>query len=380
MYTRLLQSMVERWLFKGKIIIIYGPRQAGKTTLVKQILEKYGNDGLYLNCEFPSVQEQLKKAEPAILKSFFGNKKIVILDEAQSIQNIGRVLKTFIDEYKDIQIIATGSSSFDLANKINEPLTGRSIEFTLLPLSMKEIIDNDGMPDFRANEENIFRFGLYPGVYNKKNSQEAMKMELENIESGYLYKDILSFDEIRKPIILKDILKLLAFQVGSEVSLNEIAQKLEISTETVDKYIDLLEKCFIVKRLTSFSRNLRNEIKKNFKVYFIDIGLRNSIIQNYNPIELRKNDIGSIFENIFLMEKMKKDTYFKEFKNYYFWRTYDQKEIDLVEEYGGQLHAFECKYSDKKNMSKATKRTFLETYPNSEINIVTKNNYLDFLL
>jgi uncharacterized protein len=380
MYTRLLQNTVEKWLFKGKIIIIYGPRQAGKTTLAKQILDKYGKDGLYLNCEFPSSQEQLRKAEPAILKSFFGDKKIVVLDEAQSIQNIGRVLKTFIDTYKDIQIIATGSSSFDLANKINEPLTGRSIEFTLLPLSMKEIINNDGMPDFRANEENVFRFGSYPGVYNKKDSQEAMKMELENIESGYLYKDILSFDEIRKPTILKDILKLLAFQVGSEVSLNEIAQKLEISTETVDKYIDLLEKCFIVKRLSAFSRNLRNEIKKNFKVYFIDIGIRNSIIQNYNPLELRKNDTGPMFENIFLMEKMKKDSYLKDFKNYYFWRTYDKKEIDLIEEYGGQLHAFECKYSDTKKMSEATKRTFLETYPNSEINIVTKNNYIDFLL
>jgi uncharacterized protein len=379
MYTRLLQNMVEKWLFKEKIIIIYGPRQAGKTTLSKQILEKYGNDGLYLNCEFPSVQEQLKKAEPTILRSFFGNKKIAVLDEAQSIQNIGRVLKTFIDEYKDIQIIATGSSSFDLANKINEPLTGRSIEFTLLPLSVKEIIDNDGMPNFKANEETIFRFGLYPGVYNKKDSQEAMKIEIENIESGYLYKDILSFDEIRKPAILKDILKLLAFQVGSEVSLNEIAQKLEISTETVSKYIDLLEKCFIVKKLSAFSRNLRNEIKKNFKVYFIDIGIRNSIIQNYNSPELRKNDIGSIFENIFVMEKMKKDLYLKEFKNYYFWRTYDQKELDFIEESGGKLSAFECKYSNEK-MSKSAKKTFLDNYPNSELSIVTKNNYLDFLM
>ncbi len=380
MYTRLIQNTVEKWLFKGKIIIIYGPRQAGKTTLSKQILEKYGDDGLYLNCEFHSIKEQLKVAEPALIRAFLGNKKIVVLDEAQSIQNIGRILKTFIDEYKDIQIIATGSSSFDLANKINEPLTGRSIELTLLPLSVKEIIDNDGMPDFRANEETIFRFGLYPGVYNKKKSQEAMRVEIETIESGYLYKDILSFDEIRKPTILKDILKLLAFQVGNEVSLNEIAQKLEISTGTVDKYIDLLEKCFITKRIYAFSRNLRNEVKKSFKVYFIDIGIRNSIIQNYNSIDSRPNDIGALFENFFVIERFKKSINPGKSPYYYFWRTYDQKEIDLIEEYGGQLHAFECKYSDAKKMSASTKRTFLETYPNSEINIATKKNYLDFLL
>ncbi len=378
MYTRFIQKSIEGWLFRSKIIIIYGPRQAGKTTLVKAILGKFGDDGLYLNCEVSSVKRELTEAEPARLKAFFGRKKIVVLDEAQTIPNIGLILKTFIDEHKEIQIIATGSSSFDLSNDIKEPLTGRSVEFSLLPLAVGEIISRDGKPSFKSYEEISFRFGLYPNVYNNRGDQAAMQREIENIQSNYLYKDILALGDIRKPKILEDLLLLLAFQIGNEVSLNELAQKLNVSSITVDHYIDLLEKTFIVYRLRSLSRNQRNEVRGNFKIYFIDIGIRNSLIRNFNPLTVR-DDVGKLFENIFVIERLKKAMYAEEHKNYFFWRTYDQKEIDFIEEESGALYAFECKYSGEKIRATVTKE-FLKSYPRTDLNIVSKDNYLDFLV
>ncbi|KKT55714.1 hypothetical protein A3G55_01155 [Candidatus Giovannonibacteria bacterium RIFCSPLOWO2_12_FULL_44_25] len=378
MYQRFIQKPIENRLFKSKIIVIYGPRQAGKTTLSEAILKKFGDDGLYLNCEVDSVKRELSKIEPAQLKNFFGSKKIIVLDEAQIIPNIGLVLKTFIDAYKDIQIIATGSSSFDLSNNIKESLTGRSIEFNLLPLSIGEVVAHDGLPSLRSFEEILFRFGLYPNVYNNKDDQNAMHREIENIQSNYLYKDILMLEDIRKPKILEDLLQLLAFQIGNEVSLNEIAQKIGVSVVTVDRYIDLLEKTFVIYRLKALSRNQHNEVRHSFKVYFIDIGIRNAIIQNFNPLSVR-DDVGKLFENIFIIERLKKAMYAEEFKNYFFWRTYDQKEIDFIEESEGMLFAFECKYSEGK-IKNATRNTFLKSYPKSDIKIITKDNYTDFLI
>lgn len=378
MYQRFIQKLIEKWILKGKVLVVYGPRQAGKTTLAKIILEEYGDKGAYFNCEVDSVRREISMVEPAKLKSFFGDKKVVVLDEAQSIENIGRILKTFVDEYPNQQIIATGSSSFDLANKINEPLTGRSIEFLLWPLSIREIIAQDGLPSFKASEEFMFRFGLYPGIYCDKDNQDKARRELENIQTNYLYKDILALEDIRKPKLLEDLLRLLAFQIGNEVSLNELATKLAVSIRTVERYLELLEKTFIIKRVYALSRNLRNEIRRGFKAYFIDIGIRNSLIQNFNPLSLR-DDLGAIFENIFIIERIKKTMYEGGFKNYYFWRTYDQKEIDFIEESGGTLSAFECKYSDGR-ISSASKKTFLESYPGSNITIVTKDNYLDWLV
>ena len=220
MYQRFIQKSIENWLFRSKIIVIYGPRQAGKTTLAEAILKKFGDDGFYLNCEVDSVKRELSKIEPSQLKNFFGRKKIVVLDEAQVVPNIGLVLKTFIDQYKDIQIIATGSSSFDLSNNIKEPLTGRSVEFNLLPLSIGEVVFHDGLPSLKSFEEVLFRFGLYPNVYNNRDDQNAMRREIENIQSNYLYKDILMLEDIRKPKILEDLLQLLAFQIRNQVSFN----------------------------------------------------------------------------------------------------------------------------------------------------------------
>ena len=378
MYVRFIQKSIEKWLFKSKIIVIYGPRQAGKTTLAKAILDKFGDDGLYLNCEVDSVKRELSKIEPSQLKSFFGRKKIVVLDEAQVISNIGLVLKTFIDQYKEIQIIATGSSSFDLSNNIKESLTGRSVEFTLLPFSVGEIASHDGKPSLKSHEETFFRFGLYPNVYNNKDDHAVMQREIENIQSNYLYKDILALGDIRKPKILEDLLQLLAFQVGNEVSLNELAVSLGVSVTTVDRYIDLLEKTFIIYRLRALSRNQRNEIRGNFKIYFIDVGIRNAIIHNFNSLSIR-DDIGRLFENIFIIEKLKKAMYAEEFKNYFFWRTYDQKEIDFIEESNGMFSIFECKYG-KGDIKIATRDTFLKSYPKSDLKVVSKDNYLDFLI
>src|SRR3989344_7814449 len=260
MYQRLIQKDIEKWLFKGKIIILYGPRQAGKTTLAKAILTTFGKDGSYFNCEVDSVKREISSAEPAKLKSLFGDKKVVVLDEAQSVENIGRILKTFIDAYPNQQIIATGSSSFDLANKISEPLTGRSIEFLLLPLSIAEIVAKDSLASFKSHEEFMFRFGLYPDIYNPRDSQDEARRELENIQTNYLYKDILMLEDIRKPKLVEDLLRLLAFQIGNEVSLGELSFKLATSIPTVERYLDLLEKTFIIKRIYALSRNLRNEI------------------------------------------------------------------------------------------------------------------------
>lgn len=378
MYQRFLQKNIEKWLFKGKVIVLYGPRRSGKTTLARLILGAFGASGGYFNCEVDSVRRELSAAEPARIKAFFGDKKVVVLDEAQSIPNIGRILKTFIDEHPTQQIIATGSSSFDLSGKLNEPLTGRSVEFLLLPFSVGEIVSTDGVPSFRGNEETIFRFGLYPEVYNNRNSQETARRELENVQTHYLYKDILAFEDIRKPKLLEDLLRLLAFQIGNEVSLNELSVKLAVSVATVERYLELLEKTFVIKRLYALSRNLRNEIRRGFKAYFVDIGIRNSLIQNFNPVSLR-DDMGGIFENVFVIERMKKALNADEFKNYYFWRTYDQKEIDFIEESGGSLAAFECKYSGGR-VGPASRKRFLETYPGSSLTLVTKEDYLDTLL
>jgi predicted AAA+ superfamily ATPase len=378
MYDRFIQKSIESNLFKGKVIVIYGARQVGKTTISKSILSLYPNESLYLNCELDSTRRELSFVEPKKLKSFFGDKKIIVLDEAQTIDNIGTILKTFVDEYKDIQIIATGSSSFGLASLSKESLTGRSFEFIVYPLSTSEIIDKDGLVDYKQNIENIFRFGMYPKIYSNRLNQEEMIRELETLTSSYLYKDLLNFQGIRKPKIIEDLLRLLAFQIGSEVSLRELALKVGVNIETVDHYIDILEKSFIVFRLRPLSRNLRKEVRSTFKVYFFDLGIRNTIISNLNNLNIR-DDIGKIFENFFIIERLKKMSKDGVRKNIYFWRTYDQKKIDLIEESDGFLTAFECKFKEGK-ISRSTKELFSELYKNSNINIITFDNYLDFLI
>jgi len=375
MITRSIQQKIENQLFKGKVIIIYGARQVGKTTLVKKILEGYKNKSSYFNCETLSVQEALSKPEPKTIKDFLGNAQLIVLDEAQRIENIGLILKILIDTYPETQIIATGSSSFDLANRINEPLTGRKIIFTLYPFSLQEIKGDNGILEIYPYLEKLLRFGTYPEVFFLSDDEKIKK--LDEITSSYLFKDTLNFEGIKKSSILIKLLRLLALQIGHEVNYNELANKLNISRITVEKYIDILEQCFIIFRLNAFSRNLRNEISKSIKVYFYDLGIRNSLIQNHNSLDIR-NDTGSLWENFCIIERIKHNHYNDIFSNAYFWRTYSQKEIDYIEEREGKLFAYEMKWNKNSKITQPTE--FLKEYKNSEFQIINKDNYWDFLI
>jgi len=370
---RLIQPQIEERLFKKKVIIIYGARQVGKTTLVKRIFDKYNDKKLYLNCELLSVQRGLSISEAEKLKSYLGENKLIILDEAQKIANIGSILKILIDTYPNIQIIATGSSSFDLANKINEPLTGRTHTFILYPFSISEIKQRNSRFEIEAKLENILRFGFYPEVFFL--SEDDARSRLDEISSNYLYKDILSFEGVKKSSIIVNLLQLLALQLGNEVSYSEIAKQLGVSRLTVQKYLDLLEQSFVIFTLKSFSRNLRKEISKSVKIYFYDLGIRNSLIQNFNQLEIR-NDRDALWENFCIMERIKHNSNNRIFANYYFWRTYTQKEIDYIEEKDGKLFAFEFKWNaDKKKIP----QEFLNTYSDSEFETINRENYWDFV-
>ena len=374
MINRKIEKNIVENLFKGKVIIIYGARQVGKTTLVKKIADDYKSQSGYFNCDLISVQDALSILEANRIKNFLGDHNIIILDDAQRIKNIGLILKILIDTYPELQIIATGSSSFDLANEINEPLTGRKIVFNLFPLSVEEIMGDNGFLYIDSKLEKILRYGTYPDVFFSEDKEAASK--LEEIASSYLFKDILSFDKIKKSSIIVKLLQLLALQVGSEVSYNELASKLGINRITVEKYIDILEQCFILFRINSFSRNLRNEISKSIKIYFYDLGVRNILIKNLNPLDIR-NDAGFLWENFCILERIKRNKYNNIFANYYFWRTYDQKEIDFIEERDGKLFAYEFKLN--REHSKAPS-IFLETYKNSQYQTINRENYYKFLM
>lgn len=374
--------IIERSLFnpiikqikkEPKIIIIYGPRQSGKTTLIKQLLAKLNITTPIFNGDDIRTQEAFGMPNLRLLKKAVGDEKILVIDEAQRIENIGLSLKLLYDDL-NITMIASGSSSFDLANKVNEPLTGRAATFTLYPLAILEIPVK--LPDISVKPrlEEFLRFGMYPKVETLI-SEEDKQNYLNDLISNYLYQDILSFETVRKPKKVIDLLSLLALQIGSEVSILELAQNLSLSKSIVEKYLDILEKMFIIINLRGFSRNLRKEISKTSKYYFVDLGLRNALIRNFNPLILR-SDKGALFENFCIIERIKYFANKRQKANFYFWRTYDQKEIDLIEEKDGKLFGFEFKYGKEKGK---IPKTFLETYPNSQIEIITQDNYLSFV-
>lgn len=374
---RKLQQNISDRLFQKKIIILYGARQVGKTTLVKKILADHGDDTEYFNCEAGPVQRALDTTNPSELRSYLGDKKIIVLDEAQVIESIGLKLKLIADTFPEMQVIATGSSSFELADKISEPLTGRAARFTLYPLSLGELINWEGRLKLESALDKILRFGLYPSVYSAKTEEKA-KDELAEIADNYLYKDVLSFEGLRKSGVVSKLLELLALQIGSEVSIRELATALGINHLTVERYINILEQAFIIKVLRSFSRNLRKEVTKSFKVYFYDLGIRNHLINNLNPLSLR-NDVGALWENFCIIERLKHDTYRKRRASYYFWRTYDGQEIDLIEDEGGKLSAFEFKWN-KKVIKEP--HAFKMAYPDSGFEVVNKESVWnsDFLI
>lgn len=370
---RFLLKTVEKSLFKGKIVIIYGARQVGKTTLCREILKKVKN-GKYINCELLQNKTALETTNDKKLKDFLGESDLIVLDEAQKIKDIGLVLKIIADTFPQLQIIATGSSSFELANKTAEPLTGRARRFLLYPLAIEEIRQKYNATDLNARLENILRYGTYPSVFDQ--AEKEASEELMEIASNYLYKDLFQFSGIRKPDILVDLLKALALQIGNEVSLAELANLLGKNSHTIEAYLNLLEQSFIVFKVRSFSRNLRKEISKKYKIYFYDLGIRNSLIQNFNLLDIR-SDTGALWENFCLAERMKHNNNNRNFPNCYFWRTYDGQEIDWVEEREGKLFAYEIKWGKKTPLAP---KVWLENYPNAEYKVINRDNFLDFCI
>lgn len=370
MYNRQLKKELLTQLTENKIIVLIGPRQVGKTTLINEILSS--ENVLNLNGDDPSVQDLLKNVNTERLRSIVGGHQFVFIDEAQRIDGIGISLKLLHDEIPEIKVIASGSSAFELKGLINEPLTGRKREYHLYPISWREFEEKIGFVKAYQQLENRLLFGMYPEVLNSVGNERQV---LSEITESYLYKDILSFSGIRKPDVLQKILKALAYQIGNEVSYNEIAQLVGVDKNTVNQYITILEQAYVVFTLKSFSRNLRNEIKTNQKVYFYDVGVRNAVIQNFSPLGSRM-DLGALWENFLLSERLKQNAYQKTYTTMHFWRTVSQQEIDLIEEVDGKINAFEFKWNTKKNYK--TPKSFLEAYQ-TEVEIIHPNNFQAFV-
>jgi hypothetical protein len=378
-FQRKIKPQIIDRLWQNKVIIIYGARQVGKTTLTKQILEEQkalGKKGVYFNCELDSVRGALAIKETEQLRAFLGDNELIVLDEAQNVPEIGKILKIIHDEIPEIQIIATGSSSFDLADKTAEPLTGRHFSFILYPLSVQEIASTEtlGLVGLEAKLELLLRFGMYPEIYSVVDEEKKIE-RLNIVASDYLYKDVLKFEGLKKASVIADLLKLLALQVGQEVSFQSLANVLGISRLTVEKYIDILEKSFVIIRLRPLSRNAFRAVSKKFKIYFLDLGIRNSLIQNYNSLTSR-DDIGAMWENFCIIERMKRNSSKQSYANIYFWRSYSGQEVDYIEESGGKFIAFEFKWSATKQTK--TPHDFFEAYKVNPQKI-NRENYLDFV-
>ena len=372
--NRKISSRVKKAVLGEKaVVILYGPRQAGKTTLIKSLLSGLGKEYEYFTGDDLFAQNIFSRNELEFLK---GNLKseILVIDEAQKIENIGTTLKLIFDNLS-VKIIASGSASFDLANKLNEPLTGRTKTFWLYPLAYLEVCNKyQKMAPDTALEE-MLRFGMYPKIHTLKGAKEKEDYLYEYL-NNYLYKDILLFAGVRKPKKVVDLLTLLALQIGKEVSIRELVQNLAISQKAVEGYLDILEKMFVIVNLRGFSRNLRKEVSRTSKYYFADVGLRNALIRNFNSLNLR-SDTGDLFENWFIVEKIKAANILEKEANFYFWRTYDQQEIDLIEERGGKLYGYEMKWK-KKGVRKPAE--WLETYTNSSFETVNRENFAKFLV
>jgi uncharacterized protein len=373
MITRDIEHIVKGKFFKSKAIIISGPRQVGKTTLVRSIVNSFSEPHIWFNGDEPSISEVFNNISSGELKQLFGKNKIVVIDEAQKINNIGVTLKIITDSFPEIQVVATGSSSFELANKLSEPLTGRKFEYFLFPISYDEMMNEHGILKERELLSQRLIFGSYPEIINyPDDAQENLKW----LSDSYLYKDLLSMETIKKPSLLMKLLQALSWQVGNEVSYSELSHTIGSDPKTVEKYIDLLEKTYVVFRLQSLSRNLRNELKKSRKVYFYDNGIRNSIIGDFSRLELRK-DIGALWENYLICERRKYLEYKRKFCKQYFWRTAQKQEIDYIEENDGMFHAYEFKYNPKRNARLS--KTFSNGYPEHTFFLVNNGNYHGFL-
>ena len=355
-------------------MVIYGPRRCGKTTLLNKFLETTDQKYLFVSGEDIDVSEYLSSQSIIKLKNFVGGNKLLVIDEAQKIKNIGANLKLIVDHIPGVSIIATGSSAFDLAQNIGEPLTGRKYTLKLFPLAQLEIAQIEAPHETAANLENRLIFGSYPEVILAKGNNDRERY-LKEIASSYLYKDILELDGLKHSDKIVRILQLLAFQIGKEVSLSELGTQLSMSKNTVERYLDLLEKTFVIYKLSGFSRNLRKEISKSSRFYFCDNGVRNVLINNFNMLNLR-NDIGQLWENYAITERIKKQEYGELRSNNYFWRTYDHKEIDWVEEREGKLYGYEIKWKSAKSKPPSD---WLKTYKEAVFEVINHDNYLNFI-
>jgi predicted AAA+ superfamily ATPase len=373
MIKREIQKNLESKLFKSKAIILVGARQVGKTTLLQTMLSNR-EDLLWLNGDELEVQKMFENISAVRLSAILGSKKIVVIDEAQRIADIGLRLKLITDSIPEVQLIAAGSSSFELADKVNEPLTGRKWEYKMYPISFREMVNHEGLLYEKRMIPHRMVFGYYPDVVMNPGDEKEI---LKQLSDSYLYKDILMWKTIKNPDKILKLLQAIAFQIGYQVSNNELAQICGIDSKTVEKYIDLLEKTFIIFRLSSFNRNLRNELKSSKKIYFYDNGIRNAVIANYSQIENRQ-DIGQLWENFVISERIKFLHYSGSWANTWFWRTKEQKEIDLIEELDNKITAYEFKWNKKTKVK--IPKLFLTTYKEAEIKIVHNENLEEILL
>jgi uncharacterized protein len=375
MIGRLQEQRILEWINKGKAIVLMGPRQVGKTTLIRKISSELKQTVLWLTGDDPATRMLLENISLARLQSVIGENRVVVIDEAQRLTNAGWTLKLITDHFPDVQLLVTGSSSLDLAAQTKESLVGRKFEYPLFSLSFEEMCTHHGFLQEYALLEQRLIYGYYPEVVTQDTGRA--EKTLYDLSDGLMYKDLLTLDQIKKPSLLVKLLQALALQVGSEVSYHEVAQLIGADPATVERYIDLLEQTFVLYRLPSLSRNARNEIKKGRKVYFYDNGIRNAIIKNFNPLALRQ-DIGALWENFLITERMKRNVYWNSHCNTYFWRTTSQQEIDYIEEYGGKLNAFEFKW--RTDARERFPKSFLENYPGSETLLINRENFEGFLL
>ncbi len=373
MIRRKLENIIEQKIGKGKAILILGARQTGKTTLIKEIANKSQIETLYLNADLPVVQQQLQYPGIVELKQLIGNAKMVFIDEAQRIQNIGITLKIVVDELPEVQLIVTGSSAFELTSEVNEPLTGRKYEYRLFPVSWIEMVEHSNYLESVSQLNQRLIFGMYPDVIQNLGNEKEI---LFNLTESYLFKDIYTFRQIRKPEFLQKLLQALAFQVGSEVSYNELSNLLQIDRKTIIHYVDLLEKAFIIFRLPAFSRNFRKELSSKIKIYFYDTGVRNALINDFRPLDFR-NDKGALWENFLISERLKSNHYALRRVNSYFWRTHQKSEIDYIEEADGKLDVFEFKWSPKTGFK--IPKSFSDNYAVRQTELISHKNFHQFL-
>ncbi|MDD2261823.1 MAG: ATP-binding protein [Clostridia bacterium] len=369
MFTRTIENIIKDKINSGKAIVVVGARQVGKTTLLKRILKD--KEYLFLDADDPSTRNLLQNPTTEQIRTFLGDYQYVFLDEAQRIPGIGLTLKIITDQFNEVQLFVSGSSSFDLGNELNEPLTGRKWEYELFPISWEEYENKIGFIKAEQQIENRLLYGFYPEVINNPGKEREI---LKNLVNSYLYRDILAISGIRKSEVLEKLLQALALQMGQEVNYNELSQLIGINKITIQKYIEILEKGYIVFRLHSFSRNIRNEIKQNRKIYFSDNGIKNMILGNFTQLDLRM-DKGALWENFLVSERRKQNLYKDTFAKMYFWRTKQQQEIDFVEENNGQITGFEFKWNNKKTKFP---QNFMETY-NAEEHVIDRNNFREFV-